>query len=72
MDIPLNCIGADNPVKVVKHLDPCFRIKTRSEWLVFPDQLAMHHRELDRRMLKGNTLPGRIRPVFFPADGDKQ
>jgi len=69
-DIPPNCIAAGNPAKVVRHLDPDVCIKTRAEWFAFPDQLALHHQELDRRMLKGNTLLGWMCSVFFPAVGD--
>ncbi|MBF0225180.1 MAG: acyltransferase [Desulfobacterales bacterium] len=69
-DIPANCIAAGNPAKVVKELDKSIELKTRANWLEDPSSLSRQFRELDRENLKGNTLLGWIRSIFFPKQSD--
>jgi acetyltransferase-like isoleucine patch superfamily enzyme len=69
-DIPANVIAAGNPARVVRELDPNEEMKTREHWLADPRKLSRDFDVLDRAQLKGNTLLGWLRSVFFPKEGD--
>jgi len=69
-DIPANAIAAGNPATVIKYLDPEKPIRTRMEWLANPAKLAEEFEEIDRDMMKGNTLAGWFRSMLFPRKGD--
>jgi carbonic anhydrase/acetyltransferase-like protein (isoleucine patch superfamily) len=69
-DVPPNSIAAGNPAKVVKELDPEIGFTTRAAWFKDPEKLAKQIDNLDKQMLKGNTLLGWIRHLLFPAPGD--
>ena len=69
-DIPPNVIAAGNPAVVAKKLDTDRHIKTRAEWLSDPEYLAMQFREIDRDVLRGNTIFGWLRSMLFPSNSD--
>jgi len=69
-DIPANVIAAGNPARVVRELDTNETMKTRAHWLSDPKKLSRDFDILDRAQLKGNTLLGWMRSVFFPRTGD--
>ncbi len=68
--VPANSIAAGNPARVVKTLDPKEKITKRAYLYkdsgIFFEQLE----QWDRAMLQGNTIPGWLRSVFFPMQGD--
>jgi carbonic anhydrase/acetyltransferase-like protein (isoleucine patch superfamily) len=69
-DIPPDVIAAGNPAVVVKNLDAERSVRTRADWFAEPDLLAAQFREIDREMLKGNSLIGWLRSLVFPKRGD--
>lgn len=69
-DIPSNVIAAGNPSIVVKNLDTNRPMKTRASWFAEPTLLARQFSEIDRELLKGNTVLGWLRSLFFPMRGD--
>ena len=69
-DIPANTIAAGNPARVVKKLDPNEKMTTRAQWFADPTTLFNQITQLDKKMLKGNTLRNWLRHLFFPRRGD--
>jgi len=69
-DIPPDVIAAGNLATVVKKLDADRPVRTRADWFAEPDLLAAQFREIDREMLKGNSLVGWLRSLVFPKRGD--
>ncbi|MCO1334083.1 acyltransferase [Microbulbifer sp. OS29] len=69
-DVPANTVVAGNPAKPVKSLNPKRRMITREA--LFADAFRQAHNldELDKMMLKGNSLLGWFRSVLFPRRGD--
>jgi acetyltransferase-like isoleucine patch superfamily enzyme len=65
-DIPANVIAAGNPAKIIKKLDPDKVIITRKDR--FSDTQKMKHlfESSEKESLRGNTLTGWIRSLFFP------
>ncbi len=68
--IPSNCIAAGNPAQVVRHLDPDESFTTRKQWFAKGPYLFSEMDQLDRDMLRENSLLGWLRYLFFPAKGD--
>ena len=68
--IPANSIAAGNPARVVKYLDPKEQIITRSHWFSNPDGLFQAFDQIDRDMLRNNSLLHWIRHLLFPAKGE--
>ena len=68
--IPANSIVVGNPARVVRHLDPEEVITTRKHWFARGKSLFSELDQLDREVLRGNTLLGWLRYVFFPTKGD--
>lgn len=69
-DIPANAIAAGNPARVMKYLDTNKPMKTRTQWLAEPWKLAREFEEIDRSIMKGNTMFGWFRAMLFPRKGD--
>jgi hypothetical protein len=69
-NIPPDVIAAGNPAIVVKKLDPERSITTRADWFVNPEYLVAQFDEIDRNILKGNTIAGWLRSILFPKKGD--
>lgn len=65
-DIPANTIAAGNPAVPVKQLDPAQPIRTRADWFSDPGKLEADIEEIDRDMLKHNTLLGWLKSLVFP------
>ena len=68
--IPANCIAAGNPAQVVKHLDSEESFTTRKQWFSKSSNLFYEVDQLDRELLRENTLLHWLRYVFFPSKGD--
>jgi len=68
--IPANSIAAGNPARVVRHLDPEETIATRKQWFAKGAGLFSEMDQLDRQVLRENTLLGWLRYLFFPQRGD--
>jgi len=68
--IPSNCIAAGNPAQVVKQLDPEESFTTRKQWFSKASNLFYEIDQLDRELLRENTLLHWLRYVFFPSKGD--
>lgn len=69
-DIPENVIAAGNPAVVLKELDASHPIKTRADWFAEPEKLNSAIEEIDRDMLRGNTMAGWLRSIMLPRKGD--
>jgi carbonic anhydrase/acetyltransferase-like protein (isoleucine patch superfamily) len=69
-NIPPDVIAAGNPAIVVKKLDPEHFITTRADWFVNPECLVAQFDEIDRNILKRNTIAGWLRSILFPKKGD--
>ena len=69
-DVPSNTISADNPARVVKHLDPNQKITPRAEYYSNPEQLFEFFDWVDRDQLKKNTFLHWLRSLFFPRGTD--
>jgi acetyltransferase-like isoleucine patch superfamily enzyme len=69
-DIPPNVVAAGNPAGIIKILDPDRHIGTRAEWFSDPEKLAGQFDQMDRDILKGNTVFGWLRSLLFPRRGD--
>ncbi len=65
-DIPANAIAAGNPAVMLRELDPAQAIKTRADWFADPGKLQADIEEIDRDMLKHNTLFGWLKSLVFP------
>ncbi|MGD9410465.1 MAG: acyltransferase, partial [Desulfobacterales bacterium] len=68
--IPANCIAAGNPAQVVRHLDPEESFTTRKQLFSKISNLFDEIDQLDRELLRQNTLLHWLRYVFFPSKGD--
>ena len=68
--IPPDCVAAGNPAKVVKHLDSQKAFTTRQQWFSNSANLYAEIDQLDRELLRGNTLRHWLRYLFFPRRGD--
>jgi acetyltransferase-like isoleucine patch superfamily enzyme len=68
--IPSNCIAAGNPAQVVKHLDPEESFTTRKQWFSKGSDLFYEIDQLDKELLRENTLLHWLRYVFFPTKKD--
>ena len=69
-DVPDDVIVAGNPARVVKELDTTLARVTRRELFADPDGLARYNEELDRWLLKENSVAGWLRATFAPSRGD--
>lgn len=69
-DIPANSIAAGNPATVIAGLDSSRPLRTRGDWFADPEDLALHIEEIDRDMLRGNTILGWLRALLFPTRKD--
>jgi acetyltransferase-like isoleucine patch superfamily enzyme len=69
-DVPPNVVVAGNPAKVVKNLDAGAEFTTRAQWYSNPAKLYRDITQLDRYLLRGNTLLHWLRHLVFPAKGD--
>jgi acetyltransferase-like isoleucine patch superfamily enzyme len=69
-NIPANTIAAGNPARVVRHLEPTRRFTTRARWFADPPKLFADIDQLDRDMLKGNTLLHWLRYLLRPGTGE--
>ncbi len=67
--IAANCIAAGNPAVVVRQLDPHETFTTRAHWYGDASRLARDFIQWEQAVLKGNTLFGWLRQLFFPKPG---
>lgn len=64
-DVPPNVVVAGNPAKVVKELDANATFYTRTEYFANPEGFEEFFDQVDRDVLKDNTLWGWIRSLLF-------
>ena len=69
-DIPANVIAAGNPARVVRQLDPAKRFNTREQWFADPAKLFSDIDQLDREMLKPNSVLHWLRYLLRPRNGE--
>jgi acetyltransferase-like isoleucine patch superfamily enzyme len=70
-DVPENVVVAGNPARIVKALDPEKDFLTRTEWFRREyRQIYYGFDDLDRHVLKDNTLLGYLRHRLFPGKGN--
>jgi acetyltransferase-like isoleucine patch superfamily enzyme len=69
-DIPSNVVAAGNPADIVRKLEVDRHVGTRAEWFSDPEKLAAQFNEIDRDVLKDNTIFGWIRSHLFPRKED--
>jgi acetyltransferase-like isoleucine patch superfamily enzyme len=69
-DVPPNSVAAGNPARVVKELDDREVFTTREVWFRDPERLFKAFDEMDRQLLKGNSIRHWLRYLLFPRKGD--
>jgi len=68
--IPSNCIAAGNPARVVKQLDADEAFITRAQFFADPDRLVRAFDQMDRTLLRDNSLLHWLRYLLFPSNKD--
>lgn len=68
--VPANCIAAGNPAKVVKQLDPGESFTTREQWFEDPAKMLRGFDQVDRELLKQNSLLHWLRSLLYPSKND--
>ena len=68
--IPANCVAAGNPAKVVKQLDVGETYTTRAQFFSEPDKLFQGFDQIDKELLRKNSLLHWLRYLFFPSKED--
>jgi len=68
--VPPNVIAAGNPARTVKHLDPNEKMIRRAEWYQDPERLSREIDQIDRDMLRHNTIRDWFRSLIRPGPGD--
>jgi acetyltransferase-like isoleucine patch superfamily enzyme len=68
--IPANCVAAGNPARVVKELDLGEAFTTRAQFFSDPDKLSRGFDQMDKELLKENTLLRWLRYLLFPSKTD--
>jgi len=66
-DVPANVVAAGNPARVVKHLDPRRPLVKRADWFADPVSLDRQIDQMDRDMLRRNSLLHWLRHLLFPT-----
>lgn len=69
-DIPANVIAAGNPAKAVKNLDPAREFRKRSDMLGDTDAVAHEFDQLNRYLLRHNTIFTWLRSLVKPTRRD--
>jgi acetyltransferase-like isoleucine patch superfamily enzyme len=68
--LPPNSVAAGNPAKVINTLNPEEKLTKRHQWFSNPDRLTTDIDQLDRQMLKENSLLHWIRNLAAPKKGE--
>jgi acetyltransferase-like isoleucine patch superfamily enzyme len=68
--VPANCIAAGNPAKIVKQLDGGEAFTTRAQFFSDPDRLFQEFDQMDRELLRDNSLLHWFRYLLFPSKRD--
>ena len=68
--VPSNCVAAGNPAKIVKQLDADEAFTTRAKFFSDPDRLFQGIDQLDRELLRENSLLHWLRYLLFPNKKD--
>ncbi|MEQ9144836.1 MAG: acyltransferase [Parvibaculaceae bacterium] len=69
-DIPANVIAAGSPARVIRPLDPAQEIRKRSDMLADRDGLEREMQQLNRYLLRENTLFTWLRSLIAPTRKD--
>ena len=68
--VPANCIAAGNPAKIVKQLDGGEAFTNRAQFFSDPDRLFQEFDQMDRELLRDNSLLHWFRYLLFPSKRD--
>jgi acetyltransferase-like isoleucine patch superfamily enzyme len=68
--IPADCVAAGNPARVVKQLDHGEAFTTRAQFFSDPEKLFRGFDQVDKELLKENTLLHWLRYLLFPNKKD--
>ena len=68
--IPANCVAAGNPARIVKELNVGEGFTTRAQFFSDPDKLFQGFDQMDKELLKDNTLMHWLRYLLFPNKTD--
>lgn len=68
--VPANCVAAGNPAKVVKQLDADEAFTTRATFFSDPERLFQGFDQMDKELLRENSLLHWLRYIFFPNKED--
>jgi acetyltransferase-like isoleucine patch superfamily enzyme len=68
--IPANCVAAGNPARVVKQLDINELFTTRAQFFADPDRLVRGFDQMDKALLRRNSLMHWLRYLLFPSIED--
>jgi len=69
-NIPANCVAAGNPARVVKQLDVGETFTTRAQFFSEPNKLSQGFDQIDKELLRKNSLLHWLRYLLFPSRGD--
>ena len=69
-NIPANCVAAGNPARVVKQLDAGESFTTRAQFFSEPDKLLRGFDQVDKALLRENSLLHWLRSLLFPSRTD--
>lgn len=69
-DVPANTVVAGNPAREIRTINPRRRMITREALFADAFRQAHNMNELDRMLLRGNSLRGWLRSLLFPRRGD--
>jgi carbonic anhydrase/acetyltransferase-like protein (isoleucine patch superfamily) len=68
--IPANCVAAGNPARVVKKLDEGEAFTTRAQFFSDPENLFRGFDQVDKELLRENSLLHWLRYLLFPSKED--
>jgi len=68
--IPANCVAAGNPARPVKLLDSNESFTTRAQFFADPERLVRGFDQVDKALLRRNTLMHWLRYLLFPSIED--
>jgi acetyltransferase-like isoleucine patch superfamily enzyme len=68
--VPANCVAAGNPAKIVKQLDPEEAFTTRAQFFSNPKKLFQGFDQMDRELLRENTMLHWMRYILWPNKKD--
>jgi len=68
--VPANCVAAGNPARIVKELNVGEGFTTRAQFFSDPDKLFQGFDQMDKELLRENSLLHWLRYLLFPNKTD--